>query len=347
MRKRIENYPTPDPSPKRRGGRKKSYAFFKAPQWHTVPFWGGLKGFVPLPFGEGFLTFLGFFLSFTSFAQIQVVTKSIQKEIVYSVGSKINLNAKKADIIIKGKSQDNITVLVKLIAKHSDRNIAEKELNYLNYEIKNNGNTIDLSNAYNIPKVVGKLQSQVNTVYEITLPSKANMLIINSFGDISVKDFSGELGIKFNFGKLNLTDVSGKINIESSFGDVYAENLDGSLFCKSEKAIIELYNPRGNTFLESKYGSVKLNLFSSLDKLIVNAARSSIELNVRRFEDFRFDLEANFAKISAPSAYREFVSNYINQETLLYEPKGKPLIQIHNSYSPITLQIDKNLQTHK
>ena len=332
MKKKIVKDLTPNPSPKERGAKPFS------PEASVAPFWGGLGGV---------LIWWCFLFSFTSFAQIQVVTKSIQKEISYSAGSKINLNAKKADIIIRGKSQDKITVLVKLIAKYSDKNIAEKELNYLNYEIKNNGNSIDLSNAYNIPKEAGKLRSQVNTVYEITLPNKANVLIINSFGDISVKDFSGELGIKFNFGKLSLTDVSGKINIESTFGDIYGENLDGSLFCKSEKAVIELYNPRGNTLLESKYGTVKLNLFSSLDKLTVNASRSSIELNVRRFEDFRFDLETNFAKITAPSSYREFVSNYNNQETLLYEPKGKPLIQIQNSYSPISVQIDKNLQTHK
>ncbi|MFY7910506.1 MAG: hypothetical protein ACOVO2_13160, partial [Emticicia sp.] len=166
--------------------------------------------------------------------------------------------------------------------------------------------------------------------------------------NISVNDFSGELAVKFNFGKLNLTDVSGKLNIESSFGDVYAENLDGSFVCKSEKAVVELYNPSGTTLLESKYGSVKLNLFNSLDKLVVNASRSAIEVNVRRFEDFRFDLGTTYSQINTPSAYREFLSNYNNQETLLFDTKSKkPLVQIQNSYSPITVHIDKNLQTHK
>ncbi|MDZ7935144.1 MAG: hypothetical protein U5M51_09310, partial [Emticicia sp.] len=127
-------------------------------------------------------------LSFSGFAQIQVVTKSLQKEIIYSAGSKINLNAKKADIIIKGKATDKISILVKLIAKHTDRNIAEKELSYLNYELKNASGVIDLSNTYEIPKAVGKLKSQVNTVYEITIPNKTNLLIINSFGNISVTD---------------------------------------------------------------------------------------------------------------------------------------------------------------
>lgn len=287
--------------------------------------------------------------SFASYAQqLQVVTKSIQKEIIYSAGLKINLNAKKADIIIKGKSTDRISIVVKLIAKHTDRSIAEKELSYLNYELKNTSGVIDLSNSYEIPKSAGKLRSQVNTVYEITIPNKANLLIINSFGNISISDFSGELAVKFNFGKLNLTDVSGKLNIESSFGDVYAENLDGSFICKSEKAVVELYNPSGTTLLESKYGSVKLNLFNSLDKLVVNASRSTIEVNVRRFEDFRFDLGTTYSQINTPSAYREFLSNYNNQETLLFDTKSKkPLVQIQNSYSPITVHIDKNLQTHK
>lgn len=288
-------------------------------------------------------------LSMTTYAQqLQVITKSIQKEIVYSIGSKINLNAKKADIVIKGKATDKISISVKLIAKHTDRSIAEKELSYLNYELKNASGAVDLSNTYEIPKAAGKLKSQVNTIYEITIPNKANLLIINSFGNISVSDFSGELAVKFNFGKLNLADVSGKLNIESSFGDVYAENLDGSFVCKSEKAVVELYNPSGTTLLESKYGSVKLNLFNSLDKLVVNASRSAIEVNIRRFEDFRFDLGTTYSQINTPSAYREFLSNYNNQETLLFDTKSKkPLVQIQNSYSPITLHIDKNLQTHK
>jgi hypothetical protein len=292
--------------------------------------------------------FLIGFLFKTTAQNLQVVTKTIQKEIAYASGTKINLNAQKADVFIKGKNQDKITITVKLIAKNSDKNTAEKELSYLNYEIKNSPNMIDLSNAYIMPKSLGKLKSQVKTIYEITLPNKSNVLIVNSFGETNINSFSGNLSIKFNYGRLTMTDIEGKIDIDSNYGDIEAESISGMLLCKSVKAESIFTNIIGNATIEAKYGSLKINLLSATTRLNVDAARCEIELSVKRFEDFKFDASNQFEKINVPPNFKGFVSNFRNLETLLYEPKSSnSLIKIQNSYSPILIFIDKNLQTHK
>jgi hypothetical protein len=292
--------------------------------------------------------FLIGFLVKTTAQNIHVVTKTIQKEITFSAGTKINLNAQKADVFIKGKNQDKITITVKLIAKNSDKNTAEKELSFMNYEIKISQNLIDLSNVYDIPKSLGKLKSHVKTIYEITLPNKSNILIINSFGEISVNSFSGNLTVKFNYGRLTMADIDGKIDIDSNYGDIDAENISGALLCKSVKGESIFTNIIGNATIEAKYGSLKINLLSTTIKLNVDAARCAIGLSVKRFEGFKFDVSNQFEKISVPPNFEGFVSNFRNLETLLYEPKNSnSLINIQNSYSPILILIDKNLQTHK
>ncbi|WP_246859365.1 DUF4097 family beta strand repeat-containing protein [Spirosoma sp. KCTC 42546] len=286
------------------------------------------------------------FLATLSFAQtpVQVVTKVIEKELTYQEGQPIHLNAQKADLILKGWNRPTVSVRLRLIAKHPDRAIAERELDYHQYTLQAENGQLDLSNRFVIPKQSGKLQSQLKAVYEISLPSKAFVVVSNSFGDIRLSDLAGDVSVKFEFGKLTLDDIAGKLSVTSDYGDVDGRNLSAALTVKAQKADITLRDIGGTVSLQSRYGKLAVFPSTTLTVLKIEAARTEILVSTKRISDFRFDVISSFADIRVPEGLTEQLSKYNDKQVFSYQPASrKPEIAIQNSYSPISIQGEKPL----
>lgn len=276
---------------------------------------------------------------------VQVVTKVVEKELSYTDGQRIRLNAQKADVTLKGSNRSTIGVTLRLVAKHTDRAVAERELAYHQYTLQASGAEVELSNRFVIPQRAGKLQSQLKAVYEVSVPNKALINLSNSFGDVNLSDLTGDVTIKFEFGKLTLDDISGKLSITSDYGDIEGRNLSATLLCKAEKADITLRELSGKVNLQSRYGKLTLLPIPSLGSLKVEAARTEIVVATKRLSDFSFDVITSFADIRVPESVANLLGKYSGKQTFSYEPPGgrKPEISIQNSYSTVIIQGEKPL----
>ncbi|MBD2754799.1 DUF4097 family beta strand repeat-containing protein [Spirosoma validum] len=278
---------------------------------------------------------------------VQVVTKVIEKSLPYTDGQLIQLNAQKADVTLKGWGQSTVVVKLRLIAKHPDRAVAEREVAYHQYVLQNENGQIELSNRFIIPQRAGKLQSQLKAVYEINMPAKALMALTNSFGDIRLNALSGTINVTFEFGKLTLTDIRGKLAIQSTYGDIDGRNLDATLIAKTEKADVILQDLSGTVDIQSHYGNLTLLPATSLKILKVDAARSEILVTTRRLSDFRFDVVTSYADINLPETLMPQVSKSGNKRTFTYQPLDrKSEVRIQNSYGNVTIQGEKPLVTN-
>lgn len=296
-----------------------------------------------------FLACLLLWLPFLGRSQtpVQVVTKVIEKSLPYADGQRIQLNAQKADILLKGWNQSTVSVKLRLVAKHPDRAVAEREVGYHQYLLQSENGQIELSNRFVIPQRAGKLQSQLKAIYEISLPTKSLITLTNSFGDIQVNELIGDVNLKFEFGKLTVTDMGGKLSITSSYGDIDGHNLDVALTIKSEKADVVLRDFGGTASLQSHYGKLTLLPTTSLKELAVEATRTEVLVRLKRLADFRFDIAVTSAEIQAPEELSDLISNHGNKQYLRYLPFGrKSDIRIQNSYGNILIQYDKPLITN-
>ncbi|MFD2572443.1 hypothetical protein ACFSUS_17520 [Spirosoma soli] len=275
---------------------------------------------------------------------LQVVTKVVEKDLTYTDGQPIRINAQKADVTLRGWSRSTVAVTLRLIAKHPDRVVAEREVGYHQYVLQANGGQLDLSNRFVIPQRAGKLQSQLKAIYEVNVPAKALINLTNSFGDVRLSGLSGDVTLKFEFGKLSLDDISGKLAITSDYGDIDGRNIDATLTCKAEKADIMLRDLGGKVNLQSRYGKLTLLPSSTLDGLKVEAARTEIVVATKRLSDFSFDVIASFAEIRVPDAVASQLGRYGSKQTFTYQSAArKPEISIQNSYSNIIIQGEKPL----
>ncbi|WP_157579281.1 DUF4097 family beta strand repeat-containing protein [Spirosoma montaniterrae] len=288
-----------------------------------------------------------FFFAALSSAQtpVQVVTKVVEKEIPYTDGQRIRLAAQKADIILKGWNRPAVSVKLRLVAKHPDRAVAEREVAYHQYTLQANQNEIELANRFVIPQRAGRLQGQLKAIYEVSVPARALLTITNSFGDLRLTDLLGDTNLKFEFGKLILEDIGGKLTVVSDYGDIDGRNLDAQLTLRAEKADVTLRDLAGRVNIKSRYGKLTLLPIPSLGSLTVEAARTDVLVATRRVSDFRYDVITTFADIRVPESVAGEVSKLGSKQTFTYQPPGtrKPEIQIQNSYGNVVIQGEKPL----
>ncbi|SOD95912.1 DUF4097 family beta strand repeat-containing protein [Spirosoma fluviale] len=275
---------------------------------------------------------------------MQVVTKVVEKDLPYTDGQRIRLVAQKADVVVKGWNRPTVSIRLRLVARHPDRAVAEREVAYHQYVLQAENGRIELSNQFIIPQRAGKLQSQLKAIYEISLPNKALLILKNSFGDIRLTDLAGDVSVNFEFGKLTLEDIGGKLTVVSNYGDIDGRNLDGTLTLKAEKADVSLRELGGTAVLQSRYGKLTVFPATTSHALTIEAARTEILIATKRISDFKFDVISTFADIRVPDWLADQLSKYNGKQVFTYQPAGrKPEITIQNSYSTVVIQGEKTL----
>lgn len=273
---------------------------------------------------------------------LQVVTKVVEKTIPCPAGmtQRIRITARKADVTVKGWDRPLVSVKLRLLAKHTDRAVAEREVAYHQYTLQPNGASIDLSNGFVIPQRAGRLQSQMKAIYEVNVPNRADLIINDSFGDITLRELSGETSVKIEFGKLTLTDIQGKLTVKSDYGDLEGKSLNAQFVCTAEKATIILRDHGGTSRIQSHYG--KLSIFpspSTLEELNVEAEHTQVTLSPPKIDDFSYDLQTIYGQLFLPPVWSEqFPRRRKEQQHILYQTTlRKPLIKVVNKSSPIYL----------
>ena len=294
------------------------------------------------------LLLLGFLLllPWLSRAQppLQVVNRVIEKTMPYVTGQPIQINAQKADIVLQGWSRPVVSVQLKLQAKHPERSVAEREVNYHQYTVTHEGGPITLANQFVIPQQAGKLQSQLKAIYEIRLPHQAVVRLSNSFGDVQVSELSGDLIVTLEFGKLTLTDIKGKLFIQSTYGDIDGHALNATLTIKAEKAEISLEELGGMVQIHSHFGGLTVVPASTLRMLGIEAERTAILISPKRLQDFHVEIASLNAAISVPEMVQQHLLKSGHKQLFSYQPGGqKPEITIKNKYSTVILQGEKPL----
>lgn len=269
--------------------------------------------------------------------KVQVVSKTIERELTDV--NRLVINVNKSDLVVKGWNKSSVGLTVRMVAKHPDRAIAERELAYLSYDLRTKNGIAELTNRYTIPQTAGKVQSVLGVTLELSVPQRMAVGITSSFGDIDLSELTGEVSIKYEFGKLIISNLSGKTTATSAYGDLEASNTAGQLTLKTEKANVLLRGLSGSASLQCRYGKLTIRPDADLSALTVTANRTEIMVVPRRLDDFRYDLRNTYADINVPGNLRESLGTFVNKQVFDYDVNPrKPLIRIDNSYSTITLQ---------
>ena len=271
--------------------------------------------------------------------KLQVVEKTIEKEIPYNPKETISIVAEKAEIKIKGWEKDYIKFSLKLIARHENKDVAMQELQYMKYAITKDENIIEFRNGFDFPPELKSVKSSLKIVYEIQVPYIALLSIDGKYSDTELIDLSNKIDGTFQFGSITLSNIKGRVNLNSSFTDINGYGIDALFYCRSNKADIILENLRGSYHFTCTFGRMDISPENIIKDLTINASRTDINLSINDFDSYSYALSTAYASIEIDDEnYTKQIQ--LNGTTQSFKSKRKPndpLIKIITTYSSIHL----------
>ncbi|WP_339712942.1 hypothetical protein [uncultured Kriegella sp.] len=218
------------------------------------------------------------------------VSKKISKTYDMTSAGELYLDNKYGDVTIQGWKKNSISILVEITVTHKKKENAEDLLSRISPNIKVINNFISVSSDiaekstgffakyFNKANPFDFDRSNVQINYTVNLPAKAELEIINKFGDVIVEDYSGKLKLDAQHGdvwineNLNNADVNlryGKLRAESiNYGSIRLKN--GSLNLEKSKDL-RLNSSGSNIDIETV---TALEIYSSKDEITIDEVES-------------------------------------------------------------------------
>ena len=168
-------------------------------------------------------------------------------------------------VTVTGGEDDQVTVKVVKTGSAPTQAGAERDLQNINYEIKQTGDTISLIYDINTTSI----NDQVDTVdFIVTVPTETTVNVNNGFGEVSVSDTDGDMDIENSFGAVTVQNIQGALTVVTQSGQVHAVSVNGG------DGDILLSSGFGNVLLEKASGR-EIRLESQSGMLEMNDVRAS------------------------------------------------------------------------
>lgn len=233
--------------------------------------------------------------------KLQVVQKRVEKTLSWSPGQEVNIKGEKAEVLIEAWNKDEIHIVFELMAKHPQRERAERELEQMGYLAETQGNRIFIRNFIIDAEDGTKPASLLKARILITLPEKCPVNLSNHIGEANIKDLINGFNITSEFCKITLYDVAGKIDIDTRFGDIAGTQLNGRVNIVANRSDIMLQQIRGIYDIKAKYGIINIHADDPLTELNIEAEKSNVFLFTPKGNVYDYSLTSHFGNIFVPS----------------------------------------------
>ncbi|WP_299799505.1 hypothetical protein [uncultured Maribacter sp.] len=258
---------------------------------------------------------LAMVIGFTALAQ-EKVSKKTTKTYPFNNSGELHLENKYGNINIYGWTKEEVSITINITVtdkKKENANDLLKRINpairrsdkfiSVNYSIgeKNSGffsNLFDKANPFDFDR------SNIQIDYIVYLPKKAELEIVNTFGDVFIEDWAGILKADVQHGDMWMNDNLNKADINIKYGKLRAKNINYANLNVSNGA---LDMDHANTMRLNSSGShidlqqaESLEFYSNKDEVEINEIGTlygNIKFSKLRIHSLKKDIDLNL-KIS-------------------------------------------------
>lgn len=197
-------------------------------------------------------------------------------------GNTLNIDNRFGNVKITTWDKNEIKVDIHLETSSTDKEFTEKSFERMDVEESKDGNNINLKTVLNKggEKNTG-CSNCSNTIvvdYDIRIPANNALKIQNSFGDVTIPDYTGQVSLTVKYGGLIAGKLTRPEKIEVSFGNADLKSLS-NIDLEFKYSKVTIGSLTGNCKLKFSFcGYSKVNLDNGLTSLTVNDAYSSVHL---------------------------------------------------------------------
>lgn len=252
-------------------------------------------------------------------ADQEKVSKKVSKRYGLTVDGKLRIENKYGHINLNGWDKDEVSIEALISVNHRKKENADELLRRINPIFKDAGDFVTIgyeiaeksdnwfTNFFEKANPFDYDRSNIQIDYTIYLPSKAELTVNNTFGDVVVDNWQGKLRAVLEHGDLWINQDLNKADITMRYGKLRAKHIgfgsfdlrNGSLIMNGGTSIrlnssgtemelgaiksLELYSNKDEIDLEevgTVYGTLK---FSTLE---LERLMTSVDLNMK-IADFR------------------------------------------------------------
>lgn len=252
---------------------------------------------------------------------VQVITKKIEKQFTYQDGYELNIEGEKAQVFIESWDKNEIDITLEITAKHTDKAVAERDLEAMQYLAQRVKNKIYLRNYLSQKDGDSAPESSFEAVYYVKVPPACPVYLKNYFGLANISNLSNRFRFNGEFSKIDLENISGNIDIRSRFGDIFGNHLDGIVNIWSRRSDITLNDIRGSFDVTAQYGTLRIFADDRLLKLNIDAEKSDVYFFNPNPEFYGYTLTANNGNVIFPGelSYEEPESK-ADQRKIQFKP---------------------------
>ncbi len=270
--------------------------------------------------------------------KIQVVTKTINRSFTLKPGESLAVEAEKADVRVTGWNREEVKLVLRLVAKHPERSVAEKDLPALRYEIDTEGKRKTISNFFRINEGSGGINSNLQAQYELRVPQRCLLRLRNHYGNVHIEKLSTDLHLAVEFGEIRLDEVKGTIALDVAYGDVVAQRVDATVMGVAKKSNLSFKELAGTLSLESSYGEIAVTTRDALESLSIQATRTAVSFATLDPMRYCYQLATSYDQINTtlPGTWQN--GGLLGQErNFTSTAAALPKVIIYTSFSPITI----------
>ncbi len=250
----------------------------------------------------------------------------------------ININSKKGNLKISHWDKQMVWVKVKITFESQDPEIASKELEYARFNFMKTVAAINISNYFSLPPGTEKIQSIVTVDYQVYLPEKVTLVIINEYGLCSLNNLDAFVNINNKYGNIELNSVKGQIRIFADLCDIQMNDFFGNFELFASNSNLNMKNFNGNFTINNKVGKMIFEPGEELDYLKVTTSYSEVDLLIKNIYRFNYELTAKNATIELGNNFRQFPFQLKSKEKMVYQSEDTNcIIEIFTSYNSIKL----------
>ena len=194
-------------------------------------------------------------------------------------GNTLTIESRFGDVVVSTWDKNEIKVDIHIEASSTDKEVAEKTFERLGVKDKQEGKDINFTTTIeNFNIRCDNCKNTMRVDYDIHMPSSNALNIKNSFGDITVPDYNGNISLTSSYGSLTAGKLSHLEKLDVGFGKVNLKNLNNTDIT-FRYTTITIDNLSGNTKMKMQFCPYsKITLANDLSSLTVDANYSTIHL---------------------------------------------------------------------
>jgi hypothetical protein len=270
---------------------------------------------------------------------LKVVTRVVEEEYRYSNEFLLEINAEKANIDIKVVDGSVVTLRLKQSVKNKDVRVAERELEFIRFAVKNDKNRLYLHNYAQLDANSKGLSSIVNNEYVLEVPRHCHLKIKNELGQVVVNQLETSMRFQLNYCSLILNDTKGKLYVDSRIGDITLNDCETESEFITDNVSVKLQRCKGSFDIRAQFGSISCLMSENISLLNAHVEQCDVTLINRTSIDFAYAIRVNKGTISAlDEVLKENIKIGHNENSLMSKKDNAVgTVIIKSSYGDVNL----------